>query len=172
MIDFLHKAKKDDVLANFAKSYLQDMPNLKNRPPVNNAVQFYSSIAGITLWQENNFQVQMFICKPNTKIENHVHPNVDSYEVYLNGDVDFYINNKKVVDDKFITGEKNGHSRAYGMTARIKPDTLHSAFIGDRGGSFLSIQHWLKGNPSHIGNDWVGKAVSKEHENNIKKALL
>ena len=40
-------------------------------------------------FRNNQYQVQIFSTPPNFFIPEHKHPNVDSFEVYLSGDIDF-----------------------------------------------------------------------------------
>jgi hypothetical protein len=39
---------------------------------------------------------------------------------------------------------------------RVLPSSLHSGIAGKRGGSFLSVQHWLNGvKPTTVGHSWA-----------------
>lgn len=102
-------------------------------------------ITGVVLYRQAPYQVQLFIVAPNAEIDDHIHPNVDSYEVYLTGDVDFRVNGKST-QAPFV---------------RVAPDAWHGGSFGPQGGSFMSVQKWLNGvPPSSVGADW------KDHNGN------
>lgn len=104
---------------------------------------YHASIAGTVLYRQYPYQVQLFITPPNTVIEEHVHPNVDSFEVYINGDIMFTCNG--YVFDKPKIGE----------SIRVKTHYWHGGKTGPMGATFLSIQKWLNGTqPSSVANDW------------------
>jgi hypothetical protein len=100
---------------------------------------------GVVLYRQGPFQVELFNVKPNSEIVPHLHPNVDSFEVFLTGDIHFMCNGEWSYEQKL--GES---------ITRVKPDSWHGGLFGERGGCFLSVQHWLNGvPPTFVGNDWV-----------------
>ena len=102
------------------------------------------NVTGFILYREGQFQVQLFICKPYTEIPIHVHPNMDSYEVYLNGQLSLRINDEIIMDmDQFET--ESGVSSNFGQAIRVRPQDRHGGPIVAMGGAFLSVQHWLNG---------------------------
>jgi hypothetical protein len=89
------------------------------------------------------FQVQLFTAVPNSEGVDHIHPNMDSYEVYVSGDIAFRANNQVFKDMTF------------GRVLRIRPECWHGATFGPRGGVFLSVQQWSNvERPSCAGADW------------------
>lgn len=115
--------------------------------PPPNAVTVYDNMTGTCLYRNGCYQVQMFTAQPNSSAPSHIHPNVDSYELYLSGDLDFVIN-----------GVIYSHTQIANnpTPVRIYPAYWHEGVTGDMGGSFLSIQKWLNGTPpSCVGNDWL-----------------
>ena len=133
-----------DDLAEFARWWLHHRMLLP--PP--NAVTTYQNMTGTCLYRHGQYQVQMFTSKPNSVSVSHVHPNVDSYELYLCGDLDFV-----------IAGNIYKHQEvaANPIPVRIHPHYWHEGTTGPLGGSFLSLQKWLNNMPpSCVGEDWVG----------------
>ena len=58
-------------------------------------------------FRNNQYQVQIFSTPSNFIIPEHKHPNVDSFEVYLSGDIDFslegsWLSNWDIKDHTFI----------------------------------------------------------------------
>ena len=133
---------QNDVLEEFLHWWLQ---NRVICPPLDNSLTHIKDTYGVVLYRQGPFQVELFNVKPNSEIVPHLHPNVDSFEVFLTGDIHFMCNGEWSYEQKL--GES---------ITRVKPDSWHGGFFGERGGCFLSVQHWLNGvPPTFVGNDWV-----------------
>tara|TARA_Y100000592_G_C5247479_1_gene211239 strand:- start:70 stop:543 length:474 start_codon:yes stop_codon:yes gene_type:complete len=151
----------NDTLKNFKNWYLE-----KNiiKPPLLNGLMFIDGIAGITLYRSKPFQVQMFICNPDTKIKEHSHPNVDSYELFLWG-MTFTHKGKTIINQDMAFKEKNNYPRCSYWTLRVKPNDLHGGFASNKGGAFISIQEWLHGHePKNVSEDWQGDLLGPQHK--------
>jgi hypothetical protein len=111
---------------------------------------------GLTVYRKPPFQVQLFLFRPNETILEHAHPHVDSYEVYLCGEMLLTLEGKTAYDLKQVYRLPGGGCSGNGQMIRIPPGAVHGGTIGPLGGAFLSIQHWLNGNPGPIHEDWVG----------------
>lgn len=128
-----------------------------NTPPESQLI-FQKETRGVTLFRQDPFQVELFIVEPNSEIVPHIHPNVDSYEVYVSGDIIF---------------TRDGEAfkqTVYGDAIRVKPHSWHGGKFGERGGSFLSVQKWLNGvKPTFVGDDWKDKDNTASYkESNVK----
>ena len=132
-----------DDLEVFLHWWLNARPiNTPNESPTN----FNGTLSGTVLYRKEPYQVQLFIVQPNSNIEAHIHPNVDSYEVFVGGDITFICDG--------VEYEQN----ATGNYIRVKPNSWHGGIFGKRGGSFLSVQKWLNGvTPTSVGDDWRDK---------------
>ena len=131
-----------DVLEEFLHWWLQ---NRVICPPLDSSLTHIKDTYGVVLYRQGPFQVELFNVKPNSEIVPHLHPNVDSFEVFLTGDIHFMCNGEWSYEQKL--GES---------ITRVKPDSWHGGLFGERGGCFLSVQHWLNGvPPTFVGNDWV-----------------
>ena len=108
-------------------------------------------------FRNNQYQVQIFSTPSNFIIPEHKHPNVDSFEVYLSGDIDFslegsWLSNWDIEDHTFIDNL---------FVVQVKHDAIHGAIFGEGGGRFMSVQHWINEvNPSCVGLDYDGLGVS------------
>ena len=132
-----------DDLAAFADWYLTNRPIA---PPAE-AMTNYDNMTGVCLYRSGCYQVQLFTARPNSAAPSHIHPNVDSYELYLSGDLDFVING---------TVFKHQDIAMHPVPVRIFPSYWHEGITGDQGGCFLSIQKWLNGEkPTCVGRDWI-----------------
>ena len=132
---------KFDQLQAFLYWWLQT--RAINTPEVENPFIFEGGITGIVLYRQPPFQVQLFTVKPNSAALDHVHRFVDSFEVYLGGDIDFHVEGSETV-------LWNGHH-----ITRVKPNALHGAGSGEKGCAFLSIQNWGDIKPTSISHDWL-----------------
>lgn len=116
--------------------------NTPNEHPTN----FNGMLSGVVLFRQGQYQVQLFNVQPNCVIEPHIHPNVDSFEVFVGGDIDF------MCDDVWYT------QTLLGDRIRVTPSSWHGGKFGPRGGCFLSIQKWQNGiTPTSVGDDWHDK---------------
>jgi hypothetical protein len=121
------------------------------KPPLNAPLNFDGVLHGVVLFRDTPWQVQLFTVPPNAEIPDHVHPNVDSFEVYLAGEIAFRHRGITVTPR-----EMWGDPSLFGKTIRVRPDDPHGGSFGPAGGAFLSVQHWLHGvEPSSVGNDWA-----------------
>lgn len=148
--------EQNDELSNFLKYWLEHKPF---QPPFDsNAVNITEdNVIATVLYRNDNFQVQLVTVRPNTEIIDHIHPNVDSFEVYLSGEIAFRRNQKKITGKKFWR-EHNKTCAYFGYFIRVNANDWHGATIGNMGGSFLSVQHWKNGtNPSSVHWDWEYK---------------
>ena len=124
--------------------------------------------SGVALFRRGTWQVQLFVCDPNSEIVDHIHPNVDSIEVYVGGDVYFRHSWKTILTPEIIATPD-----FHDLSIRVRPQDWHGASIGPRGGSFLSLQHWLHGvAPISVHLDWVGEPLDAEHRVTLGQGRL
>jgi quercetin dioxygenase-like cupin family protein len=108
---------------------------------------------GVVLYRYEQYQVELFNVKPNSEIVPHIHPNVDSFEVYVAGDI------------KFMCNQDWFEQSTLGDKIRVYPNSWHGGLFGERGGCFLSVQKWLNGvPPSFVGNDWKDNAETASYK--------
>lgn len=123
-----------------------------NTPP-NGTLIYQKDTHGVVLYRQGPYQVELFTVKPNSEIVPHIHPNVDSFEVFVSGDISFMCND--------VWHEQN----ELGSSIRVLPNSWHGGKFGARGGCFLSIQKWLNGvDPTFVGNDWVDKKNKESYK--------
>jgi len=145
--------------------------------PYDGVHDFGTDICSIVLHKFGQYQTELFVAprewntttKPRNnnftdlkgakKMEQHRHPNVDSFEVPLCGNIDFFKNGEPVAPREKVFGvSPKGQSLLFGTFTRILPVDWHGASFGPGGGSFMSVQHWLNGVvPSSVGMDWEGQ---------------
>jgi hypothetical protein len=123
------------------------------------SVSFIDGTHAYTLHREGQFQVQLYILRPNIIVPDHTHPNVDSFEVAIRG-VTF-----RHSGSVFLTPNRND---LIGRAIYVGHDQWHGGYSSDQGGVFLSVQEWLNGvKPSTVADDWVGDPMGPLHVENI-----
>jgi hypothetical protein len=144
-----------------------------NINPYEDRIVHAGDTAGVTLYRKGEYQVELFIVQPNSVILPHIHPNVDSYEDYIAGDIDF------VLEGKLYNYMNGGNSElpsidenylSVNEPLRVHPNSWHGGVFGKRGGTFISIQRWLNGvPPKFVGDDWVGKDDTASYNESTEK---
>tara|TARA_R110000823_G_scaffold252473_1_gene375042 strand:- start:65 stop:589 length:525 start_codon:yes stop_codon:yes gene_type:complete len=157
-----------DELSHFAHWYLSGKVD-KIYTPMKHGLFFYEGISGVVLYRTGSFQVELFLCPPNTVIPEHAHPDVDSYECFLHG-MEFHLSGEIKTSMQEASEEQNGYPTCLHNTIRVKPNELHGGRTSDKGGAFVSIQHWLNGiEPSNVGLNWDGKTMGNIHSDHLNK---
>ena len=160
------ETKSKDELKDFKNWYLK---NNIIKTPYDNPLMFIDGIAGITLYRKKPYQVQLFICEPNTLIKEHTHPNIDSYEVFLWG-MKFTHKGKTIINELMAKLKKDDFPRCSHWALRVKPNDLHGGLSSDKGGAFISIQKWLNNiNPTHVSKDWNGEILGTKHQKQLNE---
>ena len=126
--------------------------------PPDNPLNFVEGVIGYTVNRYKQFQTQLFIVQPNVEIPDHIHPNVDSYEVAIHG-MTFRHSNQ-------IVGTPETIKRGVGIY--VAHNDWHGGTASPSGGCFMSVQKWLNDvSPSSVGNDWDGETMGQLHTNSL-----
>ena len=124
-------------------------------------------VTSIIWYREDDIQVQLFAVPPDYIIPEHTHPNVDSYELLVGGDIKFSKDGKWVTDNDIIEAKAVPPPQVHpyrGSLVRVHPDTPHGGSFGPRGGVFMSIQQWLNGTEPHcVSADYEGVVMGDRH---------
>lgn len=154
-----------DQLETFCEAFLKRMPAI-GAVPFAGAVSRVENVTAILMFRRDQFQVQMFAVPEGTIIPEHTHPNVDSFEVYVGGNIQLSVGGRHVYSPEILF-EKPGPLKLAsrrGERVRVRPDQIHGATIGKGGAVFLSIQHWLNGIAPHcVAADYDGVAMGEDH---------
>lgn len=142
-----------------------------DRSPMRPPAKPYEKVAenvGVTLYRDNEFQVQLWTCAPNTEISDHTHPDVDGMAVRVAGDIRFRKHGKPVNhrDMKIMTWR--------GMrtpAVHLGPNDSHGVSIGPVGGSFLAITRWLNGGPQSVHLNWQGDPLDETHAKELERVV-
>ena len=149
-----------DPLMGFAQ-WFQQSP-FAVPPTIAEGYNRVGPFAGLTLYRGGPFQVQLWLCPPLSEIPDHSHPDVDSIQLYLSGQVYLRLNGEQIIKPEDVF-ETEGRCSKHGYAIRVRPHDTHGASIGANGGAFMTFQHWLKGEPQSVELNWRGEPINAEH---------
>jgi len=151
-----------DVLYEFARRFLDANP-VSADMPVRGPQSAVAAVQANLLYREGEFQVQMFTVPPDYVIPSHTHPNIDSFEVYVSGQIRFSHRGQFVFESLETVHGRDPSSYAWRML-RVLPEDPHGAVSGPQGARFISIQRWLNGVlPTCVSADYTGQVLDLEH---------
>lgn len=156
-------ADEFDDLTGFLRWYMAQ-PRLP-MIPFHRGIKATEGTYSVVLLRQDPYQVEMIVAAPGAEIPDHVHPNVDSYEVYLGGEIMFRHGGQQVVSAEEAQATLDtGLSARVGSEIRVRQNDLHGATIGAAGGVFLSVQKWLNGiELGPVASDWNGPYMGPKH---------
>lgn len=156
-------------IESFTDWFLVNMPPIWAMP-FGPCVWKVEDVTALLLYRQPPYQVQLFIVPPGYVIPEHTHPNVDSMEVYVGGDIRFSHGGKFVIQEEaFREAGPYGTWTKRGMRIRVKPNDLHGGLFGPHGGVFLSSQLWLNGVTPHcVSADYTGVVMGPHHLSVVK----
>jgi quercetin dioxygenase-like cupin family protein len=114
------------------------------------SISDFGNFEGIVLHRVGPLQAELITILPSATLPNHVHPNVDSIELLVQGNIRFSVGRLRIT--RLI---KNA-----GL--RIPANETHGGTADPSGVAFVSCQRW-KIAPSHVGLDWVGRPSTDTH---------
>jgi hypothetical protein len=134
------------------------------RPPFENAIHTTDIAYALSVFRTGQYQVELYIIKPNTLTPVHSHPNIESISVYLTGNMEFRQADGTFADlSAYQTEKPNGTHRLQWMKADTNYGTPHAVKTGEEGGAFLIFEKWLVGTPTSVAVSWEGELVGEEH---------
>ncbi len=131
-------------------THIMSTPFMMLNAPVD-GMHMYSRTTGVVLHRDGQFQTELFLVPFGVeKIEFHIHPNVDSYELPLSGE--FTLESNKIGYPSGDTIKDTLFDRYY---VNIPHNHVHGAAI-QKGAAFLSFQYWLNGvKPTSVIKDYI-----------------
>jgi len=174
--DLLDKASKDYYEGNpflskdlhsFAEDFRYSSIVKGNMPKGTGHTYKIQDVLGVVLYRCGQFQVEKFTVPPYYTIPEHTHPNVESYEMYISGDIAFSHSGLWVTEDNLIKLPKSADN--VGALIKVRTTDKHGGCFGGQGGVFISIQHWLNGvSPHSVALDYTGIVMGSDHMSDIK----
>jgi hypothetical protein len=166
-----------DDLDDFLDWFLAASPNI-GMATLTNTISYSTDSEGNGLmtgvwYKRNNFQVQLVMVSGNYIIPEHIHPNVDSYEVLIGGQMRFSHKGKWLIPKTFETDvDTKGKSLYRGYTIRINHDDVHGGIVGPSGAMYFSVQKWLNDvEPRCLVTDWNGYSITNHKTPDMAASL-
>lgn len=106
------------------------------------------------LYRDGCYQVERCTLRAHTEIPDHVHPHIDSVELFVTGYSAFRIAGRV---SHPLPGDR----------VRVRPGDVHGATVGATGVVFLSLQRWINRTPSHVLDDWRGATMGPSHKRRL-----
>lgn len=152
-----------DPLAAYCHWILSQPLHALLLPP--DGVRDYGRVVSLVVHRQVPFQTELFLVRAGEGFpEEHRHPDVDTFEVPLQGRLYLTVNGQPILSDAEVDMCAGyGWPRDQISPQRIRPGDWHGARVGPEGAAFLSIQLWLRGvAPTSVGNNWAGSPVSAD----------
>jgi len=133
---YIKRAKKEKCLPTRT---IQD--NCLHLPPSSHANS--NAVSGITLYRQRDLQVQLFVLPPDSEIPTHTHPNMDSFEVYIGGDVFLFIDGEEAGDHAklesfdYLEDKEEFYDLLFLQHFRVKPASPHGGGNREEGRGFF-----------------------------------
>jgi hypothetical protein len=110
-------------------------------PTVDGSVCTTDISSSFTVYRNKNYQVEMYIVKPNTSTPEHSHPGVENLIMYIGGDI------------KYVHNGIDIHLTKNSQTPVLRDGDKHALHSGTRGAVFYSIEKWPDGPTGRL--HWV-----------------
>lgn len=104
-------------------------------------------------------QAELIHIRPNERIPPHLHPDVDSVDLLVSGDIDLVIAGKRIAEG-YGSERREAFLKRAGI--RIAANAPHGGTTGPQGVVFVSCQRWAIP-PSHIALAWAGAPCTPGH---------
>jgi hypothetical protein len=135
------------------------------RPPFELPTLTTDLAYSLCLYREGEFQIELYVLKPDSTSPPHKHPGVDSVFVYLGGNLEFGDKDNIFKSTAEFQFEKeNGTHALFGSTAEALDGELHSVRTFEAGGAFLSFEHWKDRKPTSVVLNWEGDPDGEKHQ--------
>lgn len=125
------------------------------------ALYDYGPVRSLVVYRHGSYQVELFTIVANAGFpEEHRHPDVESYEVHMCGQIQLTLNGVLSCPTRL----RLPHGRRQYVT-HIRETDWHGAAPLPTGGAFVSVQRWLHDvPPTSVGLNWEGKPVSVQQQ--------
>lgn len=142
------------------------------RPPFEDPVYVTDISYSYVLFREGQFQVELYLIKPNSGSGEHSHPGVENIIIPLGGDLwPSQAGWTPDMTDVLKHPSAEGTSLQFGsISPKFTPEMTHALSVKERGGAVLSVEKWPDGvKPSSLSIVWEGEPVGEVHSTIIQK---
>jgi hypothetical protein len=155
-----------DRLVAFAEWFLTQP--LAALTPLGLPVLSHGNVAHVVLYRDGRYQVEQYLLmQKNAVFPPHRHPNVDTIEVDISGEMLFTVDGVQTRSNLTLMVRSPFGTVVEKPAVRIRANQEHWVTVGEAGGAFLSIQHWTGCEPNSVILDWDGPSFSNVHQANL-----
>lgn len=148
----LHELKDDFLKWTFSELRPIEVRNSGNR-------------MSMILYRQPPFQVELVTWMPGTVVPAHTHPNIDSIQLAVSGELALVLGpDEDATNDLIERSQTWKASTLKKRPIRIGPGVWHGGKASKAGATFLSFQQWTEGvKQTAAGIDWRGpKLITPE----------
>lgn len=141
------------------------------RPPFTDPIFCTDVSCSLCLFRAGQYQVELYVAKPNTITPEHSHPGVESITMYLTGNLIFPSDSSHDLSKlQYANSVTGAHILLGKCGAVLHAGEEHSALTGEEGGAFLVFEHWDKNiTPTSVTLQWSGDSVGTQHSELLEK---
>jgi hypothetical protein len=141
------------------------------KPPFEYPIHITDMAYALTIYRKGQYQIELYICKPNTQTQVHAHPGIESLSVYLTGNLSFAKDGAPFPDLSAYQKEgSNGTHLLLGKSLETVNGTPHALKVNEEGGSFLLFQRWSHKKPRSVAVEYDGVTLGHKHDKQIEVA--
>jgi len=142
------------------------------RPPFEHAVHCTDMAYALTIYRKGQYQIELYICRPNTQTKVHSHPGIESISVYLTGNLTFAKPDGAFRDlSQYQFATEDGTHVLLGKFVDSVDGTEHALKVNEEGGSFLLFQKWHNKKPRSVAIEYDGETLGPLHDETIQNAV-
>ncbi len=157
-----------NTVEEFAEWYKQNEYPL--RPPFADGVYVTDISYSYVLFRQGQFQVELYLVKPNSNTPAHSHPEVENIIMFSSGSA--ATSQQKL--DQFLSfphvAQADGTHPFFGyMDHKVTDGDSHALYAGPKGAAILSIEKWPEGmTPTSLILNWQGESVGTAHTEQLQ----
>jgi len=141
------------------------------KPPFEHPIHITDMAYALTIYREGQYQIELYICKPNTQTQVHSHPGIESLSVYLAGNLTFAKDGGKFLDLSGHQFEReDGAHWLLGKSVEAIDGNDHALKVNAEGGSFLLFQKWHDKKPRSVATEYAGTTLGPKHDTTISNS--
>ena len=141
------------------------------KPPFEHPIHITDMAYALTIYREGQYQIELYICKPNTQTQVHSHPGIESLSVYLAGNLTFAKDGGEFVDlSQYQYEREDGAHWLLNKSVEAIDGNNHALKVNEEGGSFLLFQKWHDKKPRSVATEYAGTTLGPKHDTTISNS--
>lgn len=138
------------------------------RPPFEDPIYITEMSYSFVLYREGQYQVELYLIKPDSESPDHKHPHVENIIMVWGGDANTRVDGVLKEYPAWLNDKaENGTHKLFGMTGeKLTDEQTHAVITGQKGAALLSLEKWADHiPPTSVTINWMGDPVGPSHAN-------